>query len=141
VPDWTYLGGQIEFMLEPLADGSLDSVEFIFKRFAVAYDKFPERVRMGCFMVNTSTSGMAADPGIEERAAHYREVFRSAFHGALDRAVERGEIEGPTDARADQLVLMQIGMFVSARSGAGRDEIRRLGGAVVAQIEDWRIDR
>lgn len=135
----SYLSDRVSQMIEPLDQGSLDAIVFVFRRFVMAFEKFPDTVRMGCMMVNTSTESIAAEPEIVERAADYRDRFRGAFRRALERALELGEIDGSVEARADILTLLMSGMFVSIRGGADKAEVAGFSEAVVDQVEAWRL--
>lgn len=137
--DW-YLDNRIEQFASAVDDGGLDGAANWFRSFARVRRERPDEAQMGCLMVNSVVELGGEDPGVVERAERYRLRVRGAFHSALVKAVDDGDMEdGLLDARADHLYLMLMGMFVSIKSRASLDEIEALCRVAVDVIESWRL--
>lgn len=135
-----YLDNRIAPMLMRLEPGGLDAIITYFKGFPMAYDMMPDRVHMGCMIVNTSTEAIGADPDVAVQTERYKSMFRRAYTDALEIAQERGEIDGSISKRADLLLLATQGLFVNVRSGSSKDEILTLVEALIEQIDTWRVE-
>ncbi len=88
---------------------------------------------------NASTELGMRDPRMVEVAERYRSTLREGIRRPLAWSAERGEVE-PTlvDAYTESLVSSMFGMSVSARSGAGAEELERLLDSMLLLIKSWK---
>ena len=132
-----YITDKEAMLHEALAEGGIDSL--------VAFFEMQREMMLstigcrGCMAVNASTELGLRDPRMAEVADRYRTMLRESIRRPLAWSAERGEVE-PTlvDAYTESLVSAMFGMSVSARSGAGTDELERLLDSMVLLIKSWK---
>ena len=106
---------------ETLHGGELDSVDEVFSRSLDGLFQFqPPR---GCLLANSAVELAPHDPEVAARISDYIRRTEDAFHGALERARDRGEIPSDSDPRALARFLVNTlhGLRVLARAGADRE--------------------
>lgn len=128
-------------MVAPLSIGGLDGIKAFFKNFLNIARSMPDRAALGCLMVNTTTEIAGSDADVALKARSYRRVLNDAFREALETAVARGEINGAANRRADQVLLLSMGLSVALRGSASIEELERLVAAIHEQISAWAEER
>ena len=132
-----YVTDKEAMLREALAEGGIDSL--------VAFFEMQREMMLttigsrGCMAVNASTELGMRDPRMVEVAERYRSTLRDGIRRPLAWSAERGEIEPAlVDAYTESLVSAMFGMSVSARSGAGAEELERLLDSMVLLIKSWK---
>jgi TetR/AcrR family transcriptional repressor of nem operon len=129
--------GRLSNLRQPHA--GLDAVVAFFTSMADTFRAYPERASFGCLMVNTvGELGTRSDAGYLSLATAYRDTFRDAFGTALRQAATRGELDADrTSQRADLLVAVTMGLFISARI----DPLDAANActSVAAEVAAWRL--
>src|SRR5215212_12086278 len=108
---------------EVLRGEGLDSIEEVFRRSLDGLYQFqPPR---GCLLANSAVELAPHDPEVAARISGYIGRTEGAFHGALERARDRGEIPSDSDPRALARFLVNTlhGLRVLARAGADRETL------------------
>lgn len=92
---------------------------------SIVDDAMSRPQRRGCLLTNTTVELVPHDPAMAEKVAASRAATEAAFRGALVRAQARGELAARHDPRALArfLVSSVVGLYVSAKAGAGRAEL------------------
>ncbi len=95
--------------------------------------------RNGCLAVNTSAELGASAAEMAER---YRDQLSERLRGIISRAADAGQLD-PTqvDNHTAMLMTFMLGLSVTVRSGAERNDIGRLIDAAHATVDSWVIDR
>lgn len=137
-----YLEKQIPEMLFDLEAGEegLDAIAAFFEQFPTVVATMPQEASKGCLLVNSSTETATVDAAVAVRVGAYRRRLQGAFAAALERAVDRGELDRAPSSRADQLLLSAIGLFVAMRSGGDLQEVRSLTDAILETVSGWAGD-
>ena len=132
-----YVTDKEAMLREALSEGGIDSL--------VAFFEMQREMMLttigsrGCMAVNASTELGMRDPRMVEVAERYRSTLREGIRRPLAWSAERGEIEPAlVDAYTESLVSAMFGMSVSARSGAGTDELDRLLDSMILLIKSWK---
>ena len=115
----TRYGQRTARLLATLRDGTngLDDVQAFFT--ALAEQLRASETPRGCLMVNTMLEPAGQQPGAAAHAAAYRDQVKAALTGALERAVERGEIRKSGLHRKAALLLgLYLGVMATARADA-----------------------
>jgi len=108
---------------EVLRGEGLDGIEEVFRGSLDGLFQF--QPRRGCLLANSAVELAPHDPEVAARISGYIDRTEEAFHGALGRARDRGEIpsEGDPRALARFLVNTLHGLRVLARAGADRETL------------------
>lgn len=125
-------------LIEPLecADAGLAAIE---RFFATLRDWITADAKRGCLVINLMAEDGGTDRTITERTRRYRDRVRSTLRSALQRAVDRGEIDAADlDDRAELLLGMVLALNIAVRGGAGAREVDGLLAATAAQMTAWR---
>ncbi len=125
-------------LLVPLEEsrGGLSSLTTFFGALArwVATDG-----RRGCLLINLMAEDGGGDGELSTLIGDYRSRMRRGFRAAIKRAVDLSETaDCDTDARADLLVGLVLGINIGARGGASANELRGIARAARTQIVNWR---
>lgn len=136
--DW-YLDGPLERVFQRVDDGGLDGIIRWFSMIAMLRETEPRKATKGCLVVNSLIELANSDAGVSARGERYRARVLQAFRSALDVAVERGEMTGDSEQRANAALMLLLGMFVSIKGGASARTVADLAQAAVSVVESWRI--
>lgn len=94
----------------------------------------------GCMIINLMAEDGGDDAVLTQRTQRYRQRVRDALHGALLRAVARGEIASHAVAERTELLFgFVLGLNIAVRGGADGAEIDGLVRGLRAQVDDWRL--
>ena len=93
----------------------------------------------GCLLVNTSSELSGTAPGFE----HFGVEFRKALRERLRALIRQAEPEGTassrvTDQRTDLFMTFMLGLNLTVRGGADKNEIGRVIDAMQATVDTWR---
>ena len=133
-----YIAGRTE-MLRSLVDETGSGID--------ALHAFLEMVRAetkskmghcGCLAVNTSTELGGTSAEMVSFAQRYRSHMSDALRSMIERVAETGDIDaGQVENHTNMLLMVVLGVSVTARSGADPDEISRLIDAAHANVDSW----
>lgn len=137
-----YLGRALSATIHPMRDGvaGLDDVIAFLRR-------LDRQVRNatpapGCLLANTMAEFGGRNGEVQRLLQRYLRELRGAFQAALERAAGQGEMDvANLQWRADLLVEAVLGVSLAARSGTPVAQVRRMVGATLSQVEEWRRDR
>ena len=129
---------RVEPMLEMLRVGGIDGILGFFSQFATLAAESPDMAALGCLLVNTTTEAATINPAFAAATGRYRRRLAKAMCAAVEGAVSAGDLSGPIENKADQLMLSTIGLFVTLRGGAATVEAGRLVDSVLDLVESWR---
>ncbi|MGI9622551.1 MAG: TetR/AcrR family transcriptional regulator [Acidimicrobiales bacterium] len=129
-------------MLETLteaAGGGVDSIHAFLDFVEAELDT--DMGRHGCMAVNTSAELGGDDPTMTSMGELYRERMATALHALVQRAAETGELDpDQVTHHSHMLMIFVLGLSVTIRSGASREELSGLLAAAHANVESWRQD-
>jgi TetR/AcrR family transcriptional repressor of nem operon len=115
--------------LHPLEteNAGVSSIRDLLQAFAALADR--AEGAMGCFICSTSQADIAGDPDVKRRIDAYFDRIEAAYHNALTRAAERGEVmlkPAEIPGLAAFLFGVHVSMSVLARAGQPAARIRAL---------------
>ncbi len=95
--------------------------------------------QLGCLLVNTSSELCGTAPGFEDFGVEFRKALRER----LRTLIRQAEPEGPassrvTDQRTDLFMTFMLGLNLTVRGGADKNEIGRVIDAMQATVDTWR---
>ena len=103
--------------------GGLSDIDAFLDRIKDQVEQVEER--LGCLAVNTSTELGVTEPSLVEYGTRHRELIRTGFTAALERAVAAGEIpQAGVGDTANVLVSTVLGLAVMIRGGADGREVQ-----------------
>jgi TetR/AcrR family transcriptional repressor of nem operon len=132
-----YITDKERMLDEALAEGGIDSLLAFFElQREMVLTTVGAR---GCMAVNAATELGMRDDRMVEVADRYRRTMREGMRRPLAWSAEHGEIDpAMLDMYVEILVSSMLGMSVSARSGATRDEMGTLLDSIVMLINSWK---
>ena len=133
-----YLDGVFGQFLAAFADGDGGIADI--HRFVDGYHAWllNDAAGRGCLAINAANELGYTDDAVSRYAATYREAFREALRGPLERAGARGEIApAMIDSAIEQLLGLSLAASVFSRSQSDPAEIERLAEATHRLIDAW----
>ncbi len=95
--------------------------------------------RSGCLLVNTSSELSGTAPGFEDFGVEFRKALRERLRALIRQAEPEGPAsEHVTDQRTDLFMTFMLGLNLTVRGGADKDEIGRVIDAMQATVDTWR---
>lgn len=92
----------------------------------------------GCLAVNTSAELGGESPEMITFAERYRNHLADALRSMVQGVADTGDIDaGQVDNHTNMLMMVIMGISLTARSGAGATEIGRLIDAAHANVDTW----
>ena len=93
----------------------------------------------GCLLVNTSSELCGSAPGFEGFGVEFRKALRERLRALIRQAEPDGTAgERVTDQRTDLFMTFMLGLNLTVRGGADKDEIGRVIDAMHATVDTWR---
>lgn len=126
-------------LLALLADDGLDGIERFF-RVMVRPQPAGSPMQHGCLMVNAVLDSIDAALATE-RIQNYRQMFKTAFVGALNQAQLLGQLDSShsdTERRADYLVGLLWGLLVTTRLAQDTTAAEPLVDVLCDVLGSWR---
>ena len=134
-----YLESRVAPLFSEVGNRGLAGVVSFFRTFDRITAENPERAAMGCLIVNSVVELGRSDPDVVSRADSYRRRVRGAFRSALETASKEGPLMDEVETLADLAFMMLMGLYISVKGGAGREEIKRLCAVAIHTVESWQI--
>jgi AcrR family transcriptional regulator len=92
----------------------------------------------GCLAVNTSAELGGESPEMVAFAERYRDRITDALRSMIQRVADAGDVDaGQVENHTNMLMMVIMGISLTARSGAGAAEIGRLVDAAHANVDTW----
>ena len=134
-----YFAGRMD-MMSALVDRAGPGVDGIhaFLDF-LRTDFVSDSSRHGCLLVNTSSELCGSAPGFEGFGVEFRKALRERLRALVGQAEPDGTAgERVTDQRTDLFMTFMLGLNLTVRGGADKDEIGRVIDAMHATVDTWR---
>ena len=124
--------------MSALVDRAGPGVDGIYAFLELLRSDLVSRANMGCLLVNTSSELCGTAPGFEDFGVEFRKALRERL-----RAICQAEPEGTagkriTDQRTTLFMTFMLGLNLTVRGGADKNEIGRVIDAMQATVDTWR---
>ena len=102
-------------------------------------DLVSDRSQHGCLLVNTSSELCGTAPGFEDFGVEFRKALRERLRALICQAEPEGTAgKRITDQRTDLFMTFMLGLNLTVRGGADKNEIGRVIDAMQATVDTWR---
>ena len=93
----------------------------------------------GCLLVNSSSELSGTAPGFEDFGVEFRKALRERLRALIRQAEPEGTANASvTDQRTDLFMTFMLGLNLTVRGGADKNEIGRVIDAMQATVDTWR---
>ncbi|MFW2384079.1 MAG: TetR/AcrR family transcriptional regulator [Acidimicrobiales bacterium] len=134
-----YFAGRMDMMsaLVDRAGPGVDGIHAFLE--LLRSDLVSDSSQYGCLLVNTSSELSGTAPGFEDFGVEFRQALRERLRALIRQAEPEGTASSSvTDQRTDLFMTFMLGLNLTVRGGADKNEIGRVIDAMQATVDTWR---